>query len=970
MIILWGLILATESLCSAATGTIAGRVADEISGEPLIGANVTIEHSSFGSATDLDGQFIVSNLNEGTYNLLISYMGYEKKRVTGIELYHGETKRLGITMKTSVVGMDEIVVEVESEHTSDAFLLSEQKNSLNVQDGVSSEQISKSGDSNAADAFKRVTGVSVLDGKYVYVRGLGHRYTTAQMNNVPIPSPEPERRTVPLNLFPAEVLESISAYKTYTPDLPGAFAGGSVNIRTKAYPDNRMFKMSAGLSDRSYLYDSFVYRVSGHSGSDYFGFDNASRSLPKAVPSDYKVELSNPLQGQLTNTEWSQKLGTIARSFQTDFIGESFSPAKPVSLAMSLGNRFNPSGKLEYGYYLNASFGNDYFYRLEDTRQYSISGDTLYSGVNLIHHRTSYNTNGSLSFSTGFKYNQNHKIKFYNIYTHSSEDQVNYSSGETENVDDGVYIQTDYVEKSILNSTLTGSHLFKNKFEQRLEWALNTGISDLYEPDMQSHIYLWKETRNRYELDVKSSEPKRKYTSGKDLNGNADVNYSIEYKDLTGESYTLKIGIRNQRKERSFSKRNLMYVFSPGMTTDRMRDLIYVYPDSDDVFGQAFTYDNMFYMDDNGVSHPGMVLIDDPGDGGNKSAYDANENLDAFYAMAELPLSFGHFPVLKSVHFVGGYRLEAYKMNLYPYDSVTKSPFVNNYGDTIISRIDESDILPSYNLIIDFPRDMKIRASYSETVARAEFREVAPFEYQEFYGGQYSVGYPYLKTTDIRNLDLRWEWYRKTGEMIAIGIYHKDFKNPIEVALIQPGERIYRSYTNAPSARNYGIEFDIRLNLTMIPIKYGYGTFSMNTSYSQSNVDMQSEFVIFTGDTIANSASSLHRSMQGHSDFILNAGLNLNSVTGWEVNLAYNTFSRRLASLGVGRLNDEYEYPFNSLNLTLAKKIRQLKINFKANNLLNSNVRFGVIEESTGKIKYTRSYTPGMNFSLGVSANL
>jgi hypothetical protein len=969
LVIVVGIIIPAKHL-QAATGTLSGRILDEKSGDPLIGANVILDGTEYGSATDMDGSFVIPKVPEGSYNLIVSYVGYETQKVTDIKILPNRNEQIGIALKASVMGLEEVVVEVAANRTSESFLLTEKKNSVNVQDAISSEQIGKSGDSNAADAMRRVTGVSVLDGKYVYVRGLGHRYTTAQMNNAPVPSPEPERRTVPLNLFPAEILESVSAFKTFTPDLPGAFAGGSVNIRTKAYPDNRMIKFSASVSDNSYLYDNIRFAVGGHGKNDFWGYDDGSRNLPAALPKDEKVILYN---NEADPDLWSNKLGEINRAFKSDLMAEYYTPSKPFSVTATLGNRFSKSSNFEYGYYLNANFGNKYKYQQESYNHYSLTGDTLAATTYLLHNKSSYNTNKSLSFSTGFKALNNHKIKFYNLYTHTSEDKYIYSEGKTDNVDDGAYIKTRYVEKSILNSTLTGQHLFEGFGKHRLDWSLNYGVSDLYEPDDQSHIYRWKGNRGRYELDTKSSEPKRIYTFGNDQNGNIDLNYAYEIKDRFGDSYKLKTGSRIQRKERSFEKRNLMYVLAPGTPVAKQRDLIWLYPDSatgQATFGYAFLDSNLFCVDADGVKHYGMQIIDDPGDGGNKSAYDADETLDAFYAMIEMPLTLSRFSFMKNIQFIGGFRLESYKLNLYPYDTVTKAPFENNFGDTIVSRIDEADFLPSYNLVVSLPKDIKLRLSYSETVARAEFREIAPFEYQEFYGGQYSVGYPFLKTTDIRNLDLRMEWYRKAGELLAMGVFHKDFNNPIEVALLQPGERIYRSFTNAPSAKAYGLEVETRIGLPFVPITFGYGQIMANATFGKSEVEMQEQFAIFTGDTITNSAANLQRSMQGHSDFMFNAAINFNTIKGFEINLAYNTFSRRLASLGVGRLDDEYEYPFHSLNLTTSKKINRFKISFKANNLLNSDVTYGVMEESTDKMKETRKWSPGLSFSLGLSANL
>jgi outer membrane receptor protein involved in Fe transport len=273
-------------------------------------------------------------------------------------------------------------------------------------------------------------------------------------------------------------------------------------------------------------------------------------------------------------------------------------------------------------------------------------------------------------------------------------------------------------------------------------------------------------------------------------------------------------------------------------------------------------------------------------------------------------------------------------------------------------------------VIINLPRDVKLRLAYSRTMARAEFREIAPFEFQEFYGGAVAVGFPYLKTTDINNLDLRVEWYPSASELIAVSAFKKDFEHPIEIYLFRTTDLLYRTYQNALDASTHGLELETRLRMPLIPLTVGYGSIIMNATWSQSQVHVDSMITMFNGVTIANQASSSRRPLQGQSDFVFNLGLNLSLTSGYNFTLAYNTFSRRLASLGVGALGDEYEYPFESLNITASRQIGSFKLSLNAKNLLDSEVKYGVVEEGTGEVKVSRSYKPGVAVSLGLTYSL
>lgn len=957
--IIYAVIFLTAFLYGAEkTAKITGCVIDQKTGEPLIGANVIVKGTSFGAATDLDGNYYISGMPGGVYHLLVTYVGYETSEIQNVSAVPNGLNRVNIALLSTVVNLNEVVVETKVKTDGDAFILAERQRSDKIQDGISAEQMSRSGDGNAADAVRRITGVSVQDGKYVSVRGLSDRYVSTAMNGVPLPSPEPEKKSVPLDLFTSGILESITAYKTYTPDLPGVFAGGAVNIRTKAYPDSRIFNAKFGLSGKTSLLNA-DYMTGTRSRTDYFGFDDGSRAIPDAIPADNMLSEWSPLPGY-SFSEWKAQLGHYGQSFGTDFTIQSARIGQPLSLGLNYGNRYIVSNNFEYGFYTNLNFSNGYAYKEEIYRRYAVSDMDILSRTDISNRTSGYTTNLSLSGSTGFKLKNKHRVKLYGLYTHNSESSLTFGRGRTPNLDEnGIYIKEYFVEKSILNGTMTGDHVFSDIMNSRLEWALNAGISLLSEPDIKSHNYKYIASGDYYEIARSSAKAGQRYfTDGYDRNANADIHYKTSVHDKFNELYTLKIGGRLQYKDRNFSKRNFYHEYSDGAWP---ADLIRVEKDQ---FGAVF-------RDSNFVSYPdesGLILLEST-DMASRNAYWANEFIAAAYMMADVPLGFTRWNFLNRFRFVGGFRYEYYGLDLIPYNPVTgmqySSPLIGDGLLPVEANINEHEIFPSLNLQYQIAASMKLRLSYSKTVARAEFREIAPFEFQQFYGGSAVVGYPFLKTTDIYNYDIRYEWFHGAGELLAIGVFFKNFINPIEISQIETADESYLTYQNAVNANTQGVEIDFRNDLGLIDPAKGRLMAIFNTTLSLSEVHADNMITLFNGVRIQNNSTTLKRPLQGQSGIMANATLSYTNIKGWNAALAYNTFSKRLSALGSGSIPNEYELPFHSLNLTLSKKVRNIQFSVKAGNLLNSQIRFGIFD-AENNFYATRAYRPGIDYSASI----
>ncbi len=955
------LMAAVSSAGTQNNGSIAGNISDATSGEALIGANVQIVGTDLGGATDFEGNYLITGLAADHYDIKVSYIAYHDTIIKNVRVNSGITTSLNAGLTTGTINLNSVTIQGAIKRTGAMAVLEEKRNSINVQDGISAEQIARSGDSNAGDALRRVTGVSLVEGKYVYVRGLGERYTNTQMNNVAIPSPEPDKRSVPMNMIPAALIEQINVFKSFSPDLPGSFAGGNVNIKTKAYPDGPSLNVKFGSGTSSNLAGAAAYRLGTRGQYDFWGYDDGTRAFPSAIPDTIAVKkyyINENYQyyypGGKTSTEWKQELGSYGKTFQSDFSTSISKPKQPLSLAVNGGTKYIINNALEWGYFTNVNFSNKYEYQNSENYQYAHDENSYVATKAIDRVSSGYGTNLGASFSTGFKWRDFIRLDYQNVYTHTSKDMVHYGTGTSGNIDYGIFLNQTYVEKSICTGTTNFSIRFPLLVDHKIDIVYSKGQSVMDQPDSKLQVYKLVDGETDLYRMITTTQGEdagvRYFTNGQEHNNS----YGLDY-ILTGK-VEVKFGFKADYKDREFIKREFYHDHSTWGWPSELLNI------TESEIGSIFTDENYYTIDDStGEVINGMILLEDIASL-SRNAYSATEDLTAGYVMVRMPIT-------KWSELITGFRREIYDMELIPFNPITGELYYNPVlGDMVRATIDDDYILPSVIFDIDLPWESKIRASASRTVARPQFREVAPYDYQEFYGGEMAVGYPYLKTTRITNYDLRFERYPSAGENFMFGWFRKDFKNPIDVAAMLLDETLYKNYQNAISASSWGLEAEARVKIPLIPIQFGYGHFNFNVIYTQSEVVTDSIFILFDGSTVANSASNLERPLLGQSDWVVNLGLSLNTNIGTSVGLAYNSFSKRLSSVGGGALNDEYEYPFHSLNFTADHTFsNHYKVSLKVNNMLDSEIIYGMENPDNGERYITKTYKPGVSYSLGIS---
>jgi hypothetical protein len=904
-----------------ATGRLIGRVLEASTGRALSGAQVYVNDGVVGTLTDLNGRFVLNNVPAGTVEVTAQILGYATKSVTGVDVAPDGVETLDITVEETAVEVEGIVVEASRERGSQAFLLDERRTAAAVVEGVGSVEIGRRPDSDAAEVAQRLTGVTVSEGKYVFVRGLGERYSQTTLNGSSLPSPEPEREVVPLDLFPSGFLESLQTQKTYTPDLPADFSGGSVQIQTKDFPNRLTVRMGLGTSfnTNSHFKDEFLAYPGG--GRDWLGFDDGSRDLPGIVQ-----EIMGPVDsGQRLPADPEQRVA-IGRAFQqlsTPFGYNTGTTPLNRSFNASVGGRNDFRRDGELGYFVAGTYSDSYFHQPGDReRKWRVSAfdpslpeEGRFPNVSYLFTRgvrtVSWGTIGNFTI----KPSPDQKISLRTTVNVSTEDEARrYEGLNTEDI--GGTVRSDrarFISRLMLWGQLSGEHrLFA---DTRLEWRATAARATRDEPMLRESVYLKDGDEPFFLLPI--GESGRYFWSDltdDDLSGAVD--YIIPFGLPDGEG-SLKLGGQYRQRSRDFGARRLNWDFIGGAIED-----------IDAALADAEIVDIVRRRD-----QFSMEEVVEPGD-----LYGAEDTRAAGYALVDLPLG-------ERLRAIGGLRVEQYDLNLTSRDST-------------LQELDQVDLAPSLNVTYTAADNVKIRGAVSRTVDRPEFRELAPFQFTEATSLRQLFGNPELIPADITSADLRVDWFPAPGEIISLGGFWKSMDNPIEQVFIAAASQAF-SFQNAREAEVLGLEVDVQLGLDRIsPALRQFGV-QANYSWIDSEVEVRQGEGIFQ-------PTNLVRPLEGQAPYVFNAGINWANDAGVEAGVFVNRFGDRLSAAGGNQIPDIYEQSRTALDATLGfPLVGGASAKIRATNLLDAEYRFE--QEANGITQVQRLYQLGRTFSVSLS---
>ncbi len=747
-----------------ASGRIVGHVVDAANGGPIPGAQVTVVGTVITAITDWSGRYALNNVPAGSYTVSVRTIGYTPKTVSDVTVPEGGAVPLDVTLVASAVEVAAVEVTAEMERGSVAQALNEQRNATGIVSAVTAEQIKKSPDSDAGQAVQRVSGVTVQDGRYVFVRGLGERYTTTSLNNARIPSPEPERKVVPLDLFPSGVLEAITTSKTFTPDQPGDFSGAQVNLRTREFDMGRVLRLAVSGSGN----DAVLGRglaTAPTVGSEWLGFAGSARALPAAVRAAGDLSATSPsemaaLVGAFRNV-WSAQpaTGAAGSAFSASLGGED-----PV-----LGRRVGYLGSLSY------SAGQEV--RQDEERAYTSSAPGSVAPVNARRGASATASvlwGGILNLNT--RVGETSRLILNNTYTRSAENQATRLAGHFEEFDkDFAITQLLFTERSVASSQLHGEHLVRGK--DLLDWSASVSRVTRDEPDRADLAYeavIDPATgAARPTLWWGGSKPptSRGFSELQESGTETGVNYRVNL-GLPGRQTYVKVGAAYRSTERAADSHVYDLVNASLADSERSAPPEQVFTQTDKI----------------------LLLLD--GSGGRYTAADA---LASSYVQFDLALS-------ERAHLVGGARLEHAKLDvLTTFASGSPAP---------PARLRQTDLLPSLALNLRLATSQNLRLSLSQTLSRPEYRELSPVQYRDVAGELSVQGNPDLRRALIQNFDARWEWYPSPAEVVSVAFFAKHFDDPIERIITAATGGDIISFVNADGANNVGVELELRKQLS------------------------------------------------------------------------------------------------------------------------------------------------------------
>jgi len=909
----------------AQNGKISGKVFDSKTGEVLIGVKVIIEGTITATSSDYEGKFSLSNLKPGSYNLLVSYVGYSRKVLTDIDVKAKEVTLVSVSMVEATKTFNDIVIRGEVKKESANALLIQQKNATTISDGVSIETIRKTPDRNTSDVLKRVSGATIQDNKYAIIRGLPDRYNAAFVNGSPLPSSEPDRKAFAFDIFPANLLDNIVIVKSATPDLSGEFAGGLILIKTKDIPDQTFYNLSFGTSVNSITtFNKFNTNVNG--STDFLGIDDGNRKLPGSFP-DNKTMKS--LENTLNTPDDLKKLVAVAKPFNNNFkINENASMRPAYSIQFSMGH-LKKLKTSELGSVFSMSMQNTPTTQQVTRKDYDAANNTEFSYVD---EQNTINTLNGFLWNISLK-NKSNKISFKNLLNINSNDQTTIRSGQDLAL---AYDRKFYFmlyTQNVLNSHQIGGEHFVKKYQSKINWTMGYSGLNRETPDFRRVRYqkITGDETSIYQVPLQSNAQAdvagRFFSTQNDkiYNAGVDISRPLNIKKFKNE---IKFGGYAQYRDRVFNARQLGYAYSPSKTLNL----------------DNLQIDKIFATEN--ISSDGYIMKELTS---ASDAYTASSNLFAGYLRFDSKIT-------NKLKAVWGARLESYNQKINTVKVGSDDPFV--IDTTVV------DILPSVNLIYTLTTKSNLRASYSQTVSRPEFRELAAFSFYDFNDNMLVQGKADLKRTKINNYDLRYEFYPTPAQIVSSSVFYKTFENPIEKSLFSVSPNSME-YSNVPTAFCYGIELDYKLNFgQLFAVKNAFLeglNFVGNLAYIKSEVDVSK--VVATPEKV--------RPLQGQSPYIVNGSLQYtNSKKEYGVSVSFNRIGERIVNVGYKDYASYWENPRSVIDLQINKTFyKKLDVRFGIRDILAQNIIF---YQNNGEGKTDQTFNSGKdneiwNFKVGSS---
>lgn len=908
---------------------IKGVVIDQKSKETLIGAVVTVDGTNVKAITNIDGNFLIDGMKKDkTYTLYINYVGYKTQKIDGVQAKDADQV---IALQPDEQQLNEVTITAVKRRNTDAAMIQVAKNSPVIVSNVSAQEISRTQDTNAGEVIRRVPGVSLIDDKFVMVRGLSQRYNNVWVNGGAVPSSEADSRAFSFDIIPSSQIDNLTIVKSPTAEYPADYSGGFIIVNTKEIPAENSFNIAVGGNwNTSSAFQNFSY--SKGSGTDFLGFDNGLRSLNGGIHAALNPQLN--ANGKPVGDYATSLLGN---GLNNDWLVKNRKPLGDLKLAASLNQRWMLGGRT-LGMLAALNYTNEYrTYENMENNLYGIY-DAANDKPNYLRHSVDdqYNNNVRLGAMLNFTFlskDGNHKYQLKNIFNQLATSRYTWRDGVSAQSNLERSAEYYYRSRTTYNGQLTGKHTFTS---DALDWSIGYAYANRHLPDRRRYLIDDALESGVYALST-GNDISREWTQLDEHILSLGVNDKHHFNFGNFEP-DLQVGAYGEYRSREYQTRNFIYnwnVSDNNMPSDFRHSDIPTLLSSEANMG----YDKLYLLEEKQM----------------RNNYRGHNTLGAGYLALSLP--FGKL----GIH--AGVRFEHNDMEL-----ISNS---RDYEKSESSRhYKTDDVFPSLNTTYKISDQHQVRLSYGRSINRPEFREVSSSVYYDFDLASNVQGNTELKNCYVDNLDLRYEWYPSRGELISLAVFYKHFDSPIEwTYTVAGGTDLIYSYKNAKSANNYGVELDIRKNLGFIGLKDF--SWSFNGALIKSKVQFEK------------GAKEEDRPMQGQSPYLINTGIFYkNAPLKMDIALLYNRIGKRI--IGVGRsegstgddsnsrVPHSYEMPRNTIDFSLAKKFGEhLELKLNVRDLLAEKIyykQFADVTYSDGSKKeveeIARCYKPGRNIGL------
>lgn len=894
------------------SGTLTGTIRDAQHHFPIRGAEIRIPELQRSTFSAADGTFTLTGIDTSPITALIRIIGYRPATLTSIAIPRGDTAKLEITLTPQVFVLEGIEVKSQPvERGTIAYALKEQKTSLSLINAITAEEMRRSPDSDAGETVKRLSGMTLKDGRYLIARGLGERFSLATLNGLRIPSAEPEERVVPLDLFPNRLLESVKAVKTFTPDQPGELAGGRLDILTQEQPAATQLTLSASLGLNQAATFHTIPRAPT-TGGEWLAFATEKRTIPQELAA----------AGTLAGTDLARQHQLI-RSLRNTWSAESTrgEPNRSVALAISGQHRL-----LSWpGTYL-ATLSYSYSQEIRAQEKRAIASPSTTRGE-VEEQNPQRGTSSKTSVLWGALYSlttrptPTGKLSATLLYTRSGDNQATRMTGYNEGFDQYLDLtRLTYTERALASFQLSGEHLTRGG--STLEWRAGTSRVHQDEPDRSDLAYTARpepvtQTLQPIAWFGSPRSATRTFSSITETAREAQLAYRLPLSPYTSGP-ALKLGTYTRSINRDADSR-AYDILNRSLSTEERSVL-----PAESLFSEKY------------LSRTPFVLFANA----NGGRYQAQERLLATFAQLELSLG--------SWHLLAGGRLESWKLSV---QSKTVS-----LGDTL-AVLQTTDLLPALNARVSWGENHNLKMAISQTVNRPEYRELSPVTYFDILGGERLFGNPGLKRGLVQNLDLRWEWFPAPDYLLSVTLFAKRFLSPVERVLVQTsdGNSPDATFVNARWARALGVEIEARTRAEMIHPRLAPLSAFLNLTLMSSRIRPG-------GEGIA-SLTNQERAMVGQSPYVVSAGLSYSEDRSpLAATILYHVNGKRIHAAGIFPLPDTYELPRPELDASVQISVSaKLRLKLDGKNLLDSP--YQLLQGWVTR----QSYRSGRSFSLGAS---